>query len=76
MDATRCDMERKLYQWHRSLTTSPTLLAEWTNEFQTPNVGRHVTLETLMGCLAASFMAQSAAPMHERHSNSTKGNGC
>ena len=54
-DAIEAATKRKLYQWHRSLSTSPALFAEWTNEFQTPDVGRHVTLETLMGCLAASF---------------------
>ena len=64
-DAIAAATKRKLYQWHRSLTSSPALYAEWTNEFQTPDVGRHVTLETLMGCLAASFMAQSAAPKHD-----------
>lgn len=54
-DVIEAATKRKLYQWHRSLTSSPALYAEWTNEFQTPDVGRHVTLETLMGCLAESF---------------------
>ena len=54
-DALDATTKTKLYQWHRSLTSSPALYAEWTSEFRTPDVGRHVTLETLLTCLAESL---------------------
>ena len=54
-DAIDPATKTKLYEWHRSVTSSPALYAEWIREFQTPDVGRHVALDTLMSCLAESL---------------------